>query len=65
MLLVFVCITVRISQNLLNDVPVERPILADFANYHLNSLNGELKENLRLIIDLLDLILKGALRRNV
>ena len=65
MLLVFVCITVRIGQDLLNDVPVERPILPDFANCHLNSLNGELKENLRVIKDLLDLILKGALRRNM
>ena len=47
-----VCNSVRIVQNLLNEVPVQRSILADFGNYHLilNSLNGKLtgsrKDNL-------------------
>ena len=37
MLLVFqsvVCTSVKIGQSLLNEVPVERSILADSANYH-------------------------------
>lgn len=42
MLLVFLSvITVRIGKNLLNKVPVESSILADFANYHLKSFNGK------------------------
>ena len=32
----FVCNFVKICQNLLNEVPVERSILAAFAVYHLN-----------------------------
>ena len=42
MWLVFVCVSVRIGQKFLNEVPVERSILADIANYHLNSLNEKL-----------------------
>ena len=41
MLLVFLSVTVRIDNNLLNKVPVESSILADFANYHLKSFNGK------------------------
>ena len=41
MLLVFLSVTVRIDKNLLNKVPVESSILADFANYHLKSFNGK------------------------
>ena len=37
MLHVFLSVTVRIGQNLLNEVPVESSILADFANYHFKS----------------------------
>ena len=42
MLLVFVCNSDRIGQNLLNEVPVKRFILAAFAIYDLNNLNGRL-----------------------
>ena len=42
MLLVFLSVTVRIGKNLLNKVPVESSILADFAKYHLKSFNGNL-----------------------
>ena len=31
----YVCNSVRIGQSLINEVPVERSILADFANYHI------------------------------
>ena len=41
MLLVFLSVTVRIGKNLLNKVPVESSIPADFANYHLKSFNGK------------------------
>ena len=41
MLLVFLSVTVRIDKNVLNKVPVESSILADFANYHLKSFNGK------------------------
>ena len=41
MLLVFLSVTVRIDKNLLNKVPVESSILADFPNYHLKSVNGK------------------------
>lgn len=34
--------SVRIGQNLLNKVPVEGSTLVNFANYHLNSQNGNL-----------------------
>ena len=37
--LFFVCSSVRIGKNLLNEVPVERSTLAYFANCHLSSLN--------------------------
>ena len=33
----YVCYSVRISQNLINEVPVERSVPADVANYHLNN----------------------------
>ena len=43
------CNSVRIGQNLLNEVPVERSILADFAFFYRKSLNekmnGSMKEN--------------------
>ena len=41
-LLVFVSNSVRIGQNLLTETPVERSVLAYFANYHLNSSNGRI-----------------------
>ena len=41
MLLVFLSVTIRIGKNLLNKVPVESSILADFANCHLKSFNGK------------------------
>ena len=49
--LFFVCNSVRIGQNLLNEVPEERSILNDFANYLLNvglngKLNGPRKDNM-------------------
>ena len=40
MLLFFLSVTVRISQNLLNEVPVASSILTNFANYHWLSFNG-------------------------
>ena len=39
-----VCISVKIGQSLLNEVPVERSILADYANYH-GKPNGVRKDN--------------------
>ena len=50
--LFFVCNSVRIGQNLLNEVPEERSILDDFANYFLNvglngKPNGSRKDNMR------------------
>ena len=44
-----VCNSVSIGQNLLNEVPVERSILANFANQHFNSLNGNLNGPGRII----------------
>ena len=46
------CNSVRIGQNLLNEVPEERSILDDFANYLLNiglngKVNGSRKDNMR------------------
>ena len=46
------CNSVRIGQNLLNEVPEERSILDDFTNYLLNiglngKLNGSRKDNMR------------------
>ena len=41
MLLVSVCNSVIIGQNLLNLVPLESSILSDFAYYHINSLKGK------------------------
>ena len=51
----YVCNSVRIGQNLINEVPVERSILADFANYHLNNsfnekLNWSRKNNIQSLI---------------
>ena len=51
MSLFFVCNSVRIGQNLLNEVPEERSILDDFANYLLiiglnGKLNGSRKDNM-------------------
>ena len=46
--------SVRIGQNLLNELPKmqsKRSILADFANYHLNSLNGKLNGSRKNNID--------------
>ena len=44
MLFFLACNSVRIGQNLLKEVPGERSILDDFANYLLNvGLNGKLK----------------------
>ena len=40
--LFLVCNSVRIGQNLLNETPVERSVLAYFANYHLSSSNRDL-----------------------
>ena len=40
MLLFFLSVTVRIGQNLLNEVPVASSILTNFANYHWLSFNG-------------------------
>ena len=40
LLVLFVCNSVRISQNLLNEVPAERCIRSNFANYQPNSLVG-------------------------
>ena len=40
MLLFFLSVTVRIGQNLLNEVPVVSSILTNFANYHWLSFNG-------------------------
>ena len=48
MLLVFqsvVCISVKIGQSLLNEVPVERSILADSAYYH-GKPDGSRKNNI-------------------
>ena len=39
--LFLVCNSVRIGQNLLNETPVERSVLAYFANYHLSSSNRD------------------------
>lgn len=54
----YVCYSVRISQNLINEVPVERSVPADVANYHLNNsfkekLNWSRKNNMQF--DLTDL----------
>ena len=49
MLLVFLSVTVRIGKNLLNKVPVESSILADFANYHLKALMENLMGPGRII----------------
>ena len=38
-LVLFVCNSVWIGQNLLNEVPAERCILSNFASYQPNSLN--------------------------
>ena len=38
----FLSVTVRIGQNLLNEVPVASSILTNFANYHWLSFNGNL-----------------------
>ena len=48
---VFVCNSVRIGQNFLNEVPVESSILANCAHYHLiqslnRRLNGYRKDNM-------------------
>ena len=45
MLLVF--FYVQLCQNLVNEVPKARYILADFAAYHLNSLNGKINGSRR------------------
>ena len=37
----FLSVTIRIGQNVLNEVPVESSILADFANYHFKSFKGK------------------------
>ena len=44
MLHVFLYVTVRIGQNLLNEVPVESSILADFPNYYFKASNGNFNE---------------------
>ena len=38
----FVCNSVRIGQNVLNEVSGESSMVADFAYYHLNNLSGKL-----------------------
>ena len=38
----FLSVTVRIGQNLLNEVPVASSILTNFANYHWLNFNGNL-----------------------
>ena len=45
MLHVFLYVTVRIGQNLLNEVPVESSILADFPNYYFKASNGNFNES--------------------
>ena len=54
--MLFVCNSVRIAQNVLNEVLVERSILTDTANYmlYLDSFNGKLngsrKDNMHRFI---------------
>ena len=42
LLVFFVCNSVMIGQNVLNEVSGESSMVADFAYYHLNNLSGKL-----------------------
>ena len=47
LVLVLTCNSVRIGQNLLNEVPVERSILTDFAFFYRKSLNEKMNDSMK------------------